>query len=614
MSKKYTQLAKDIVELVGGKANVDSVIHCVTRLRFRLNDESKADDEGIRSLNGVIALVKSAGEYMVVIGEHVPEVYDEVCKVLGISGETKVEESKTEEKKKSFIEKALGLTYAGMGPTLNLLCACGIIKGLNTIFVMLGLSMESGIYLLLNAAGDAIFYGMPVFMGYNIAKYLEIDPYFGFLFGTALTYPSIQGVDLNVLGITVNATYTSTFLPVLFGILLATPIYKFFKQKLPQSLNGFLTPMLTLLIAFPITFIVIGPVANTIGNYIAVAMDYLFVKVPLIAPVIFAGIFPILVMFGIHGVVSMMAFYALLAGNPSALLAASTFNTFVVAGVLFGLRAKTKDKELKNACSPAIASAVMGVSEPGLYGMIISRKVLLVILCVGCAASGLVVGIFNMKMYSYTGLGLIGLIGLINPNDSSAMQFVAIALAVVVPAVIATLLTLIFYKEDGSNIQAGNNKENKKSGGISITSPIDGEVKDITESTDASFASEASGKGVVILPNNGEVYSPVSGQVKVVFPTGHAIGLVTDEGCEVLIHIGVNTVNLQGKYFTTYVKQGDKVNVGDKLVSFDKENIEKEGYSSEVIMVVTNTNDYLDVVQIKQGKTFAKEDVMKVIK
>lgn len=329
MSKKYTQLAKDIVEQVGGKQNVDSVRHCITRLRFKLKDESKANDESVKSLNGVIALVKAAGEYMVVIGEHVPEVYEEVCKVLGFSDETKAEEIKTEEKKKSFIERALGLIYAGMAPTLNLLCACGIIKGLSTIFVMCGLSMDSGIYLLLNAAGDAIFYGMPAFMGYNIAKYLGIDPFFGFLFGTALTYPSIQGVDLNILGFTVNATYTSTFLPALFGILISTPIYNFFKRILPQSLNGFLTPMLTLLIAFPIIFIVIGPVANVIGNYIAVAMDYLFINMPLIASVILAGIYPILVMFGVHGIVSTMSFYALLAGNPSALLAACIYLSLI---------------------------------------------------------------------------------------------------------------------------------------------------------------------------------------------------------------------------------------------------------------------------------------------
>ena len=277
--KKYEKLARDIIENVGGKDNVKELTHCITRLRFRLKDEDKANTEALEKMDGVVSVVKAMGQYMVVIGEHVADVYDEVMEQLGfVQGEKQVETEK-----KSFFDRALAMISSAMGPTLNLLSASGILKGLSFLLLVVGLPQESGIYVLLNAAGDALFYVMPIFMGFNLAKYLGIDPYFGLLFGAALTYPTIQGVDIDLFGYTVNATYTSTFFPIILGILIAAPIYKFFKARLPRVINGVLTPMLTLLIAFPIVFAVVGPVANLISTGLAYAFDFLFVKAPFFA-------------------------------------------------------------------------------------------------------------------------------------------------------------------------------------------------------------------------------------------------------------------------------------------------------------------------------------------
>ncbi len=612
MSKKYTQLAEDIIKNVGGKDNVRDVRHCVTRLRFHLKDETKADDAAVKSMKGVAALVKAAGEYMVVIGEHVPDVYEEVCKVLGIPGESEARQQENTEKK-GFLDSALGLVMAAMGPTLNLLSACGIIKGVSFLLVVFGLPMDGGVYQLLSAAGDAIFYGMPVFMGFNIAKHLGIDPFFGFLFGAALTYPAIQGVDLDLFGFTVNATYTSTFLPVLFGLLLATPIYKFLKERIPAAVNGFLTPLITLLIAFPITFAVIGPLANIIGNGISVALDYLFDKVPVFGSLFVGAIWTILVMFGVHGIPTMFAFYALLAGTPSSLLASVGGATYGIVGIMIGVILKSRNRETKRIASPMLASSVMGVTEPALYGFIVPRKVLLAVACLAGAFGGLMAGLFKMKVYTYTGIGITGLLGLINPNGAVASDFIGIALQTFGSMAIGLLLTLVLYKE-GDNARTVKANDASEIKGEVVKSPVTGEARDITESTDAAFSSEALGKGVVVFPENGEVYAPVSGEVKTVFPTGHAVGIVTDDGCEVLLHLGVDTVNLQGKHFTAHVKQGERVNQGDKLVSFDKEAIEKEGYSTEVLMVITNTADYLDVIQLKAGKVAANEDIVRAIR
>lgn len=608
MSKKYRELASDIIREVGGKENVNSLKHCITRLRFRLKNESLANDEALKNMNGVVTVVKAAGEYMVVIGEHVADVYDEVCAQLGFTPDQQPADE-TEEKQ-SFIEKALGIIMAGMGPTLNLLCASGIIKGLLVIFMMLGLSMESGIYMLLNAAGDALFYAMPLFMGFNVAKKLGIDPYFGFLLGAALTYPTIQGTDISLFGLTINATYTSTFLPILFGVVLAAPIYKFLNERTSPLIKGFLVPMITLMIAFPLTFALIGPAANLIGVGINSVFSFLFEKVPLIACTILGALWQIMVMFGVHGIPMMFAFASLMEGNPNMMLASVSGVCFGVAGILFAVMLKSKDQSFKSTCGSAGVSAVLGVTEPGMYGIIVPRKLLLGISCAAGAVAGLIVGLFKMKMYTYAGMGVIGMLGLINPDGA---QLFAILLLVVLPFVVGFVLTSVLYRDDSTAEKPAENKAEGNRAEV-IAMPVSGEIRSLSESSDEAFASEVLGKGVMILPDNGEVTSPVSGTVRTLFPTKHAVGIVTADGCEVLLHIGINTVNLGGRYFEAFVNQGDTVTNGQKLVSFDKEAVEKEGYSSEILMIITNTNDYLDIITMQNGHAEAGTDALRVLR
>ncbi len=508
---------------------------------------------------------------------------------------------------------------ACMGPTLNLLSAAGIIKGLTVILTMVGIPTDSGIYMLANAAGDALFFGLPVMLGFNVAKYLKIDPYFGFLFGAALTYPAIQGVDLNFELFKINATYTSSFLPVLFGLLVAAPLWKFFNKRLPNAIKGFLTPLLTLIIAFPLTFILIGPIANAIGTGIAVGMDFLFVKTPFFAYVILGLLWQVLVMFGVHGILAMFAFYSLLEGNPSALLAATGGAPWGIVGITLALSLFAKNDNLKRTSAPSLASAVMGVTEPAMYGIIVPRKILLLISCLAGGLGGLIAAIFSMKAYTFTGMGPMALLGSINPDDP---QILPIVLIVVVPLVAGFLLTKVLYKEtDDTKVQ--NNISDKSTGVekhgasnrvISIQAPVTGVVKSLIESSDEVFASEALGKGVVIVPSSDTVFALISGTVKTVFPTGHAIGIVGENGEEVLIHVGINTVNLQGKYFSPKVSQGDTVHTGEVLVEFDRKAIEQMGYNTEVMMIVTNSDDFLDVIPFETENATLDTTVIKVLK
>ncbi|MCI5774123.1 MAG: glucose PTS transporter subunit IIA [Erysipelotrichaceae bacterium] len=600
---KYTKLVQDIIVNVGGKENVKDLRHCVTRLRFNLLDESKANDEVLKNMDGVISVVKAAGQYMVVIGEHVTEVYDEACKQLGLDGGASVEKPQS---KKSPIDYFLGVIMAGMGPTLNLLCACGIIKGLMVIAAMAGLSPDSGLYALLNAAGDCIFYSLPLVLGFNVAKKFEIDPYFGLLFGAALTYPTIQGVDLDLFGFVVNAKYTSTFLPVLFGLMVAIPFYKLLDRHIHPLLKGFLTPMITLLIMFPITFVVIGPVANLVGVGINFALNFIFEISPVLGGLVMGGLWQILVMFGVHGIPTMFAFYDLLAGNPSTMLAMTSCACFAVCGTLLAVFYRTKQVKLKSQSFSAFISAFLGVTEPAMYGIIIPRKMLLIITCIGGAAGGLVNGLMGLKMYTYAGMGIIGTLSLLNPE---APAFLPIVVAVVVPFVVTFVITMSMYKgEEGEN--NSKDKENKR---ITIAAPADGKVESLKNSTDEVFANEVLGKGCLIQPDDGSIYSPITGTITTLFPTKHAVGITGDNGVEILIHIGINTVNLKGEYFESFVKQNEHVEEGQLLIKFDKEAVEKQGFSCEIPVIITNSSNYLDVVELDNDHHKHGEDILTIL-
>lgn len=611
---KYTELAATIIKNVGGKENVTDLIHCVTRLRFYLVDESKANDDVLKNTDGVISIVKAMGQYMVVIGEHVADVYDEVCLQLGRStekGDAPV--AAASEQKKSLLDRALGVIRAAMGPTLNLMCACGIIKGITVVAAMLGLPADSGIYMMLDAAGDCIFYSLPLVLGFNVAKNGNIDPYFGLLFGAALTYPTIQGVDLNFFGYTVNATYTSSFLPVLFGLMFAIPLYKWLDKHIYKLLKGFLTPMITLLIAFPLTFIVIGPIAQVVASGINIAINFIFTISPVIGCVVVGALWQVLVMFGVHGQLVMFAFYDLLAGNPSILIAVTGIISFAVCGTLLAVTLRSKSQQLKSVSGSSLVSAIFGVTEPGMYGVIIPRKQIFVTTCIGGGAAGLVIAIFGLKMYTYAGMGIFGLLGLLNPAGSS--NLFGIALAVIVPFVVAFFLSMTVFKDDDETPDGGTKASAPKAENKTITlkTPADGTVRSMTSSGDEVFASETLGKGCVILPDNGNVYAPVNGTVCSLFPTKHAVGLISEDGVEILIHIGINTVSLEGKHFEEKVKQGDQVKAGQLLVSFDKEAIEKAGYSTEIPVVITNFKEYLDVVELDHEHHTHGDDIIKVI-
>lgn len=609
--ENYNSLAKDIIEHVGGKENIITVRHCVTRLRFRLEDESKADDNYLKQLEGVITVVKSMGEYMVVIGEHVPLVYKEVIEEAGLqqSGQDPISEEKKE--KKHLGARVLDVVFAAMGPTLNLMCACGIIKGLLVLATMFGLSTTSGIYILGNAAGDCFFYFMPLLLGYNVAKKLGIDPVFGFILSAALCYPAIQAVDIDLFGYVINTTYTSSFLPAVFGIALAAPIYKFFEKHVPGVLKGFGVPLLTLLIVFPLTFAVVGPLANQIGVWINAAISFVFTLSPIIGGTLLGSLWQVLVLFGVHGVLIMIPFMELMQGNPSQLMAFTVTACFAQIGVVLAIYFRTKNKKLKSVALPAFISGIFGVTEPAIYGVTLPRIKMFVISCISAGFGGLVVGLTGITMYSYAGMGLIGLLGLLNPDGA---QIFPIALMVLVSFVSAFIAAFVLFKdEDGVTDKTVVKSPKKENQLETILAPMKGEVRALADSNDEAFASGALGKGIIIIPEDGKVVAPFNGVVRTLFPTKHAVGIVSDDGCEVLIHIGINTVRLEGEGFTAHVKQGERVEVGQELISFDIKALTTKGYDVTSPVIITNSEDYLDVAEINNEHVNLKDQLLTVV-
>ncbi len=395
---KYEKLAQDIIKNIGGKENIISLTHCVTRLRFQLKDESIANDDVLKSMEGIVTVIKVAGQYQVVIGNHVPDVYTDVSIVAGISDNVL---KSSEKKKMSIKDKVLDLITGIMMPSMGVLCACGMLKGLNTILVVCGLlDTQSGIYVLLNAVGDSLFFFFPIFIGYNTAKKLGLNSFVGMVIGAALCHPTINGVDIEIFGYIVNATYTSSVLPVILVVALAAPLEKWLNKIIPDVVKTFLVPMVVLLISVPLGFMFIGPAANMLGSFLSQILINAYQASPLLAGLLLGGLWQVFVMFGVHMVVILGSMMNVLAGIPDPLFPLMAFVSFAQTATVLGIWVKTKDRKLKAIALPAWISGIFGVTEPAIYGVTLPRVKTFVISCMGGALSGMVAAYFGMRSYT----------------------------------------------------------------------------------------------------------------------------------------------------------------------------------------------------------------------
>lgn len=623
---KYENLAKEILENVGGKENINSLTHCVTRLRFRLKDESKANDEALKNNPGVVTVMKSAGQYQVVIGNHVPLVYVDVCELAGISNGTQQVE---EEAPQGLFNKLIDIISGCFQPILGPLCAAGIIKGLNALLVfILGSSFNnSGTYMILNAIGDSIFNFLPIILGYTAAKKFNVNVIVGMIIGATLCYPTIQTDTLSAAGKAigtlpfigsyytkfigipfVSGNYTSTVVPVICIVALAAQIQKIAKKFVPEMLQNFFVPFFVLIISLPIGLLVIGPVVSLLTTVLSNMFAGLYAFSPIVTAFVIGALWQCLVIFGLHWALVPMAMVNIGNLGYDTILPGMLGTTFAATGVLAAMYLKLKDENKKALAIPGVISAFCGVTEPAIYGFLLPEKTPFVFSCIGGAVGGAIMGTVAVKQYVIGGLGIFSVVNFISPKGNATGMIISL-IAGAVSLVVGFVLTMIFYK---TNDQQVENKEVTKLEEETILAPIKGEVKPIEESSDAAFASGALGKGVVILPEEGKVYAPVTGTVTVLFPSLHAIGIISDAGVELLIHIGINTVQLNGEGFTAHIKQGDQIKQGQLLVEFDMNKIKEAAYSLETPVLVTNYADLKEVKNTNASSVQLQETLIEV--
>ena len=623
---KYENLAKEILENVGGKENINSLTHCVTRLRFRLKDESKANDEALKNNPGVVTVMKSAGQYQVVIGNHVPLVYADVCELAGISNGTQQVE---EDAPQGLFNKLIDIISGCFQPILGPLCAAGIIKGLNALLVfILGSSFNnSGTYMILNAIGDSIFNFLPIILGYTAAKKFNVNVIVGMIIGATLCYPTIQTDTLSAAGKAigtlpfigsyytkfigipfVSGNYTSTVVPVICIVALAAQIQKIAKKFVPEMLQNFFVPFFVLIISLPIGLLVIGPVVSLLTTVLSNMFAGLYAFSPIVTAFVIGALWQCLVIFGLHWALVPMAMVNIGNLGYDTILPGMLGTTFAATGVLAAMYLKLKDENKKALAIPGVISAFCGVTEPAIYGFLLPEKTPFVFSCIGGAVGGAIMGTVAVKQYVIGGLGIFSVVNFISPKGN-ATGMIVLLIAGAISLVVGFVLTMIFYK---TNDQQVENKEVTKLEEETILAPIKGKVKPIEESSDAAFASGALGKGVVILPEEGKVYAPVTGTVTVLFPSLHAIGITSDAGVELLIHIGINTVQLNGEGFTAHIKQGDQIKQGQLLVEFDMNKIKEAGYSLETPVLVTNYADLKEVKNTNASSVQLQETLIEV--
>lgn len=608
MAFDYASTARTLLELVGGESNVASVTHCMTRLRFVLRNQNKANKEKVEETPGVLRVIQQGGQFQVVIGNEVAHVYNEISK-LGNFAET-AEGVVDSGNKENLFSRLCGFIAGCMTPLLPAMLGCGMINVILTILTTFELiGTDGSTYIILSSMGNTFMYFLPIMLAYTTAKKVGMNPFVAMAIGGLLVYPDIVSLlaagNTSLFGITVtSATYSSSVLPILMMVPIMGYIERFADKICPNMVKIFLKPMIVLLVSLPLALIVIGPLGTIIGGYVADGINFLYSKAGWLTIMVLSAVMPFIVMTGMHYSLVPIAYLGFATFGYDALLIVTMFcSNIAQGGASLGVAVKTKNKDIKStAAACGVSAAVAGITEPAMYGITLKYKKPMIAAMIAAGAAGLYAGITGLVSYVMGGspsfLTLITMIGsegygnLINGIITAVITFAA-----------SFIISFVIYKDDAaasaepvSTITAeASSAKAPLVERIEVTSPLTGKVIPLTEVKDETFSSKALGEGAAIIPTEGKVYAPADGTITVLMDTRHAIGMATDKGTELLIHIGMDTVELNGKYFTAKCKQGDKVKSGDLLLEFDIAGIKEAGYEIATPVVVANSTDYVSI-------------------
>lgn len=611
--QNYDQLAKEIIFLIGGENNIVNLTHCVTRLRFKLKDETKTDENSLSKLKGVISIVKGNGQFQVVVGNAVEDIFNAIQRQYSI-GETEVKEEK---KSGTLFTRALNMMSAILNPIVIALAGAGMIKALLVILTTtLGiLDTSGGTYKILAAAGNSVFYFLPLFLAYSSAKAFKCNPYIALAIVATLMEPNFTklmskpGDMTSFLGISVVLIgYSGSLVPAIVSILIYSKLEKVLKKFIPKNIELFALSFVALLIMVPLTIIVIGPIGVYLADQVGNLVNFLSVKNGLLTGAVIGAGWTFLVMLGVQwGVVPIMinniSTYGYDVIRP--MIAAATFAS---AGAAFGVFLKAKNKENKAyALSATIPALLGGITEPIVYGISLKYRKPFIAQVIGGAIAGGFMGMMHTKAIVYVFPALTTLPAFL--GETFVYYVIGITLAFVITAVITYFLGI--DEKDDIEIHEKNSSNTKNEAeDIIIKSCIEGESIELSKVKDEAFASGSIGKGVGIIPQKGVLYAPADGEISTVFVTGHAVGMVTDKEAEILMHIGINTVEMNGEGFTKKVKDGQKVKAGDILIEFDIEKIKKAGYDTTTMLVISNSEEYSDIGVLNLGEVKQNNDIL----
>lgn len=619
--KNYDDLSKKIETFIGGSDNVISLFHCATRLRFKLKDRNKADKKSLEQLEGVITVIESGGQIQVVIGNQVADVYEAILKNTDIKAADQEKES-TENKEKKNVLNLFMETISGIfAPVLAAMCGAGMLKGILILCTTLGwLTAEMGTYRILYAAADGVFTFLPVFLAFTAAKKFHADQFVSVGIAAALVYPDITaafsaGEALTFMKIpVVLVSYTSSVIPIIISIYVLSKLEKGLKHILPEICKRFMTPLLSLVIMVPATYLVIGPVADFAGKLLASGYTGMVGFSPIIAGFVLGLLWPAVVMFGLHWGFAPIVFNNIAEYGRDTLFTITGPNNMAQAGATLGVFLKTKNKELKSLSGSAALSAVLaGITEPAIYGITLKYKKPFFIGAFFSGIAGAIVAASGAGAPTLLTTSILTLPGYIGKGFAGFC--IACAIAYFGSAIVTYLFGFqdsMLPENDNNTAVKGAKEKSSVRGEAEMTAPVNGKVILLSEVRDEAFASEALGKGIAIIPQDGRICAPCDGVVSALFPTGHAIGITSAKGAEVLIHVGMDTVRLNGAGFTSHVSEGQMVKAGDLLIEADLETIQKAGYDTTTPIIITNTEDFAEVETAGVGLVKAGVPVIKL--
>lgn len=628
MAFKYETTVKGIVDKIGGVDNIAHATHCATRFRLKLKDMDKLDQDGIQKVKGVLGLrVMDNNEIQIICGTVVNTIFDEFQQITGFKGSGTVNNQAAAKadgaKQKITPRKVAGIITeylsGTVAPVIPIYLACGLLLAVLSVATQFfGLSEESGTYIILNACslGGLVF--MPIALGWSACAKLGADPALGAMLGMTVLYETVNGVGgLDFLGIPVYQTsYGGSFLPIILAAPFLAMVYKFFRDKIPQSIRYFALPLITMLISVPVTLIIIGPIGYVCGTGLSVVFTYLGEHVRLLAITIWSFTTPLGIITGFD-----KAIYAL---NMEHLNAVGFDNLFLpgglagnaaIGGAALAAMFLSKNKDVKSTGGSAGVTAIIGITEPALYGICLRFKTPLLGAMSGAAVGGLFAGIVHLKQYVYAGPGLSTCVTYLSAEPGGYFNFIMCFVTIAISAVAGFVATYILSKHNKTpygDASADSEVEGETSSTLTVSATAKGTVIPMEQIPDDTFAAGILGTCVGIDPTEGKIYSPCNGIISHIAESRHAIGITADDGTEILIHVGIDTVKMNGDGFSTIVKVDQKVKRSEALLKMNLDKIHQAGYNPTVITVITD--DEANVNVVGEGSINPGQDLMKVIK